>query len=97
MPNELSNNLTGLLDQTAIDGIFASITTAATYPLGSPIFEGIRAAYTRTMELLLIPATCLALIPILAAFFVKNLRLGNVRNIVEEEDTVSIDSREEKH
>ena len=96
MPNELNNNLTGLLDQTAIDGIFNSITTAAEYPRGQPIFQGIRASYTRTMELLLIPATCLALIPIIAAFFVQNLRFGNVRNIVEDEDIASIDSRDEK-
>ena len=32
MPGELANNLSGLLNSTEIDGIFGSITTAATYP-----------------------------------------------------------------
>lgn len=98
MPQQLAKNLSGQLDQTAIDTIFGSITVAiADYPRGTAAYQGIVAAYTQVMEWILIPATCFAVIPLIAAFFVKNLVLGNVRNVVEEEDAVSIADSDKKH
>lgn len=43
------------------------------------------------MVLILIPATVLALIPLVASLFVKNIALDNVRNVVEDADVVSLD------
>ena len=40
MPGQLAQHLGGITDQVTIDGIFASITTAATYPFGDPIRTG---------------------------------------------------------
>jgi len=96
MPGQLSRHLAGLADEATITSIYGSITTAATYPAGSPIHTGVVQAYTQVMVWLLIPATVLAVIPFAASFFIKNIELNAVRNIVEEEDAVSITESETK-
>lgn len=42
-------------------------------------------AYTHVMTIELIPATVLSIIPLAAAFFVKNVYFGDTQNIVEDE------------
>lgn len=84
MPNQLALRLNGELTQAEITGIFQSITTAATYPMGSPIRQGVIGAYTYVMKLILIPATVLAIIPIIASLFMKNVYLGETQNAVED-------------
>lgn len=90
MPKALTKHLSGLLSQTEIDAIFGSITTAATYPQGSPVREGVIKAYTHVMLLELIPATCLAVIPLAAAFFTKRVYFSDRQNEVEDEEDIDI-------
>jgi hypothetical protein len=50
-------------------------TTAASYPQGSPIYEGVIGAYDQVMKILLIAATCIAVIPPLLALGINNILL----------------------
>ncbi|KAK4706129.1 hypothetical protein P7C70_g65, partial [Phenoliferia sp. Uapishka_3] len=86
MPGLLAKNLDGLLNATAIDAIYGSIYTAASYPKGSPIYEGVISAYDDTMKVLLIAATCIAVIPIFLSLFVSDIFLSDAQNAVEHED-----------
>lgn len=84
MPGQLEKHLTPLgVNSTSIAQIFGSISIAGTYPEGSPIKKGIVDAYTHTMTILLIPATVLAIIPVIAALFIDNIKLGDTQNAVE--------------
>ncbi|GAA5886423.1 hypothetical protein JCM5296_001901 [Sporobolomyces johnsonii] len=86
MPSQLDQRLTGLLPEANITAIFGSITTAASYPKGSPIYEGVIGAYDETMKVLLIAATAIAVIPPILALFVNNILLTKAQNAVEGED-----------
>ncbi|GAA6013856.1 hypothetical protein JCM11491_000447 [Sporobolomyces phaffii] len=86
MPTELSNRLTGLLPEANITLIYGSITTAASYPKGSPIYEGVIGAYDEVMKILLIAATCIAVVPPLLALGINNILLTKAHNAVEGED-----------
>ncbi|GAA5948649.1 hypothetical protein JCM21900_005200 [Sporobolomyces salmonicolor] len=86
MPSQLDQRLTGLLPEANITAIFGSIVTAAEYPKGSPIYEGIIGAYDETMKVLLIAATAIAVIPPILALFVNNILLTKAQNAVEGED-----------
>ncbi|KAL8284197.1 hypothetical protein RQP46_004946 [Phenoliferia psychrophenolica] len=86
MPGLLAKNLDGLLNSTAIDGIYGSIYTAASYPRGSPIYEGVVSAYSETMKVLLIAATCIAVVPVFLSFAVSDIYLSDAHNAVEGED-----------
>ncbi|GAA5883462.1 hypothetical protein JCM16303_003809 [Sporobolomyces ruberrimus] len=86
MPTELSNRLTGLLPEANITLIYGSITTAASYPKGSPIYEGVIGAYDQVMKILLIAATVIAVVPPLLALGINNILLTKAHNAVEGED-----------
>lgn len=66
----------------------SSITTAAAYGEGSPVLDGVIGAYDIVMERLLIAATCLAVIPVIASLFIVNIELGSSQNAVEDEQVV---------
>jgi hypothetical protein len=84
MPSQLTKRLTPLgLNSTTIEQIYGSITVAATYPEDSPIKKGIVDSYTHVMVIILIPATVLAVIPVIASFFIKDIKLDDVQNAVE--------------
>ncbi|GAA5964033.1 hypothetical protein JCM3765_007847 [Sporobolomyces pararoseus] len=86
MPNELAKRLTGLLPEANITLIYGSITTAASYPKGSPIYEGIIDSYDQVMKILLIAATCIAVLPPLLAIGINNILLTKAHNAVEGQD-----------
>ncbi|GAA5937910.1 uncharacterized protein JCM15063_005410 [Sporobolomyces koalae] len=86
MPEELNKRLVGLLPEANITLIFGSITTAASYPKGSPIYEGVIGAYDYVMKILLIAATAIAVIPPLLALGIHNIQLTKAHNAVEGED-----------
>ncbi|GAA6059139.1 hypothetical protein JCM10212_003886 [Sporobolomyces blumeae] len=86
MPTELAKRLTGLLPEANITLIYGSITTAASYPKGSPIYEGVIGAYDEVMKTLLIAATCIAVLPPLLAIGINNIYLTKAHNAVEGED-----------
>ncbi|KAM0755497.1 drug:h+ antiporter [Meredithblackwellia eburnea MCA 4105] len=86
MPQNLNNNLQGLLNSTQIEAIYGSITTAASYPRTSAVYQGVVKAYGDTMKVLLIAGTCIAVIPIALSFLVNDLYLGDTQNAVEAEE-----------
>jgi hypothetical protein len=104
MPGQLTMHLSGLLNSTVIEGIYGSVTTAGSYPAGSPVREGVIAAYTHVMLILLIPATVLAIIPVAAALMIEDIHLGDTQNAVEPDGDVAFakatnaeDGRESVH
>ncbi|GAA5823732.1 hypothetical protein JCM5353_008574 [Sporobolomyces roseus] len=86
MPVELANRLTGLIPEANITLIYGSITTAASYPKGSPVYEGVIGAYDEVMKILLIAATVIAVFPPLFALGINNILLTKAHNAVEGED-----------
>ncbi|GAA6052826.1 hypothetical protein JCM3770_006271 [Rhodotorula araucariae] len=88
MPKQLAKHLAGILNSTEIAGIYGSITTASTYKTSGNIaaYEGIVEAYSATMKVLLIAATCIAVVPIGLSLFAENIYLGDTQNAVEGED-----------
>ncbi|GAA5908451.1 uncharacterized protein JCM6883_005550 [Sporobolomyces salmoneus] len=86
LPGELNSRLTGLLPAENITLIYGSITMAASYPKDSPIYEGVIGAYDEVMKILLIAATCIAVIPPLLALGINNILLTKAHNAVEGED-----------
>lgn len=87
MPKELSKHLTGILSETEIDAVYGAITTAVSYRgVNEPAYEGIVAAYTTTMKILLIAATAVAVVPPVLALFVDNVYLSDSQNATEAED-----------
>jgi hypothetical protein len=84
MPGQLNKHLLPLgVNSTTIDQIYGSITIAATFPEDSPIRAGIVDSYKHVMTILLACATAIAVVPIIAAFFIENIKLGDVQNAVE--------------
>lgn len=84
MPLALSSRLSGLLNSTEIAAIYGSITTAISYD--GEIYAGIIESYDATMKVLLIAATCIAVIPLALSFLVSDLYLSDAHNGVEHED-----------
>ncbi|KZV82502.1 drug:h+ antiporter [Exidia glandulosa HHB12029] len=91
MPVQLGERLSPFLNQTAIDGIYGSITTAVTYADQPEIYNGVIESYDFVMTRLLIASTVIAVLPVLCAWFVKDIHLGDTQNAVEV-DTDSVDS-----
>ncbi|EPQ26745.1 uncharacterized protein PFL1_05724 [Pseudozyma flocculosa PF-1] len=66
--------------------IFASPTSyLATYPLGSPVRDGIVAAYNLYIHKLLIVSICLSVPPVLLSLALTNYRLNDKQNCVSDE------------
>ncbi|KAH7108097.1 drug:h+ antiporter [Auriculariales sp. MPI-PUGE-AT-0066] len=86
MPGQLHERLGPYLNSTEIEGIFASITTAVGYKgVNDAVFQGTVDAYSYVMTRLLIAATVVAILPIICAWFVKDIYLGDTQNAIEEE------------
>ena len=83
MPDNLSKHLTGLLSQDQINALFGSLTDVLKYPRGDPIREGVIAAYDETMKVMVIAATAISSIPIIASLFMPNWYLGDTQNAVD--------------
>lgn len=96
MPGQLESHLSGLLNSTAINDIYGSITTAISYPLDGPIYAGIITSYDDVMKTLLIAATCIAVIPVALSFFVTDMYLSDAHNAVEGEDVAGRPLGEER-
>jgi hypothetical protein len=85
MPKELAKNLTGILSTTEIEAVYGAITTAASYRgVNDAAYDGIVAAYTTTMKILLIAPPVLAL-------WVDNPYLSDrAQNATEDEDPAGL-------
>ncbi|KAI5476706.1 MFS transporter, drug:H+ antiporter [Pseudohyphozyma bogoriensis] len=86
MPENLETQLSGLLPEANITAIYGSITTAVSYGTDSPIYAGVVTAYGQTMKVLLIAATCIAVIPVLLSIGITDVFLSDAHNAVEHED-----------
>jgi len=87
MPGQLQLRLAGLTDEATIDGIYASISTAATYPYGSPIRTATIEAYDYTMRIILIAATVFAIVPPILVLMMREMTFGDQQNDVERRAT----------
>jgi len=85
MPGQLEIHLP-FLNATEREEIYGSIITAAQQPLSSPTRQGVIAAYSETMKIMLIAATVLSIVPPLAAIFMPNYFLGDQQNAVDQAD-----------
>ncbi|KAI5477370.1 MFS transporter, drug:H+ antiporter [Pseudohyphozyma bogoriensis] len=86
MPANLDKELAGLLPEANITAIYGSITTATSYGSDSAIYQGVVAAYGETMKVLLIAATCIAVVPLLLSVSITDVYLSDAHNAVEHED-----------
>jgi len=85
MPHQLDIHLP-FLNATERAEIYGSIITAAEQPLSSPTRQGVIAAYSETMKVMLIAATVLSIIPPLMATLMPNYFLGDQQNAVDQAD-----------
>ncbi|KAG6840370.1 hypothetical protein C0991_007145 [Blastosporella zonata] len=83
MPGKLAAHLS-FLSQDERDALFGSITAALEYDRGTPIREGVIAAYGDVMKVMTIVATVFAVIPLFLSFFMPNWYLGDTQNAVED-------------
>ncbi|GJN94076.1 hypothetical protein Rhopal_007140-T1 [Rhodotorula paludigena] len=88
MPRELSNRLASLGNDTLAGLIYGA--PAVVIPeirfTNVPAYTAAVAAYSEVMKILLICATCIAIIPIGLSLFVNNIFLSDAHNAVEGED-----------
>ncbi|THH28555.1 hypothetical protein EUX98_g5621 [Antrodiella citrinella] len=66
--------------------LFGSITDVTQYPRGTPIREGVIQAYSDTMKVMVIAATCLSVLPVICSLFMPDYYLGDTQNAVENVD-----------
>lgn len=86
MPGELAANVP-TTNATLLNELYSSVTTIATYPAGDPIREGVISAYSNVMRNLCLGATIVAIFPpIIAFFFVSNIKLDNKQNKLDNRD-----------
>jgi len=85
MPSNLEKYLPSLSAEERAE-LFGSIRSAASYPLGHPIREGVINAYDDTMKIMVTTATILSVIPILLALAMPNWYLGDKQNAIDAAD-----------
>lgn len=85
MPHQLDIHLP-FLNATERAEIYGSIVTAAQQPLDSPTRQGVIAAYSETMKVMLITAAALSIMPPLVANLMPNYYLGDQQNAVDQAD-----------
>ncbi|KAJ7599324.1 drug:h+ antiporter [Mycena floridula] len=85
MPGKLAHYLPDV-SQADRDALYSSITTAASYPRGNPIREGVISAYSDVMRTMLIVAVVMSVFPFLLSIFMPNWYLGDTQNAVNNQD-----------
>lgn len=98
MPGELAKHVP-TNNTTLINELYSSITNIGAYPAGDPIREGAIQAYSVVMRNLCIGATITAIFPpLIAYFFVTDIKLGNTQNQFDNRDLLGrkADDKEDK-
>ncbi|KAG6862553.1 hypothetical protein C0995_000101 [Termitomyces sp. Mi166 len=83
MPGKLAQHLPFLSEEDRA-GLFGSITAVLAYDRGTPIREGVIAAYSDVMKVMIIVATAIAVVPFILSFLMPNWYLGDTQNAVED-------------
>ncbi|KAG6846802.1 hypothetical protein H0H93_011804 [Arthromyces matolae] len=83
MPGKLAEHLSFLTEDERAE-LFGSITAVLAYDRGTPIREGVIAAYGDVMKIMTIVATVFGVIPFLLAFLMPDWYLGDKQNAVED-------------
>ncbi|KAG5338263.1 hypothetical protein C0989_007826 [Termitomyces sp. Mn162] len=83
MPGKLAKHLPFLSEEDRAT-LFGSITQVLAYDRGTPIREGVIAAYSDVMKVMTIVATVLAVVPFILSFLMPNWYLGDKQNAVED-------------
>lgn len=72
---------------TLLAELYSSVTTIATYPAEDPIRQGVITAYSHVMRNLCLGATITAIFPpIIAFFFISDVRLSDKQNVLDNRD-----------
>ncbi|KAJ7685349.1 drug:h+ antiporter [Mycena polygramma] len=82
MPSKLAKYLP-FLTQSERDILFGSITEAASKPRGNPVREGVISAYSDVMQMMVLVATVVSVLPILVALTMPDWYLGGDHNARE--------------
>ncbi|GAA5868058.1 hypothetical protein JCM8547_000791 [Rhodosporidiobolus lusitaniae] len=86
MPAQLAQHLAGILNETEIATVYGSIYTAASFRgVNDAAYDGIIDSYSYVMKILLIAGTAIAVIPPLLVLGIKNIKLTEAHNAVENE------------
>ncbi|KAG6885294.1 hypothetical protein C0993_003578 [Termitomyces sp. T159_Od127] len=83
MPDKLAQHLPFVSEEDRA-ALFGSITTVLAYDRGTPIREGVIAAYSDVMKVMIIVATVIAVVPFALSFLMPNWYLGDKQNAVED-------------
>lgn len=86
MPGELAAHVPSN-NATLINELYQSVTLAASYPIDSPIRQGVIAAYEAVMFRQVLAATCVAVLPpLFCLWLIKPVRLEDVQNVRDGKD-----------
>ncbi|GAA5868075.1 hypothetical protein JCM8547_000799 [Rhodosporidiobolus lusitaniae] len=86
MPSQLAEHFVGILNDTEISTMYGSVYLAAGYRgVNDAAYDGIIASYSYVTKILLIASTTIAVIPPLLVLGIKNIKLTEAHNAVENE------------
>ncbi|KAI0690338.1 drug:h+ antiporter [Cerioporus squamosus] len=85
MPEKLADHLPNV-NATERAELFGSITSITALPYDDPTRQGVIAAYSDVMKIMLIAATCLSVVPLILSLFMPNWYLGDRQNAVDAAD-----------
>ncbi|KAI0731070.1 drug:h+ antiporter [Earliella scabrosa] len=85
MPVKLRAHLPGV-PQADRDALFGSITDVMVLPYDDPVRQGVIDAYTEVLNVMVIAATALAVVPLVLSFFMPDWYLGDKQNAVDSAD-----------
>ncbi|KAG9310268.1 MFS general substrate transporter [Chiua virens] len=85
MPGNLAKYLPWLSDAERAE-LYGSITSVTSVPRGDPVREGVILAYDDTMKVMIWCAVGLSVVPVLCAFGMPDMFLGDKQNAVDASD-----------
>jgi SIT family siderophore-iron:H+ symporter-like MFS transporter len=94
LPKYLSNQLD---DQSLVKSAYGDpMAFIVDYPWGSPERDAVVVAYRQTQRILLITATCMCVLLVTSALFLRDRRLDNVQSLKHAEETDIVEQQIEK-
>ncbi|KAA8909352.1 hypothetical protein TRICI_004545 [Trichomonascus ciferrii] len=94
LPKYLSDQLD---DQSLVQSAYGDpMSFIVDYPWGSPERDAVVVAYRQTQRILLITATCMCVLLVASALFLRDRRLDNVQSLKHAEETDIVEQQIEK-